>query len=96
MEIKEENLLREISSTNNQSNLVTIRNTSPVNSEPYQRAQDKVRDIQIDTTNIQTAGLQDFIENYKQQSDKTNRNLIILNWILVVLTVATVLIGISK
>ncbi|OHA56955.1 MAG: hypothetical protein A2114_00210 [Candidatus Vogelbacteria bacterium GWA1_51_14] len=76
-----------VNDTNNQSELVKIRNGSPLNTEPYQRAKDKIRDIQLDTNNIQTAGLQDFIKSYKEQSDKTN-NLLIL------LTVTTIVIGI--
>jgi len=77
----------DINNISNQSDLVNIRNTSPLDMEKYQRAKDKIRDIQLDTNNVQTAGLKDFITQYKEQSHKTNR-------LLLYLTIVTVAVGI--
>ena len=74
----------DINDIKNQSELVKIRNTETPNL--YQMAKDKIRDIQLDTNNNQTAGLTDFIKQYKEQSDRTNKYLLYL-------TVVTIVIG---
>lgn len=61
-----------------QEELVKIRNSSAINSEEYQRAKDRIRDIQGDVNNIQVGNLTDFIRAYKIETDKnikSNRNL---------------------
>ncbi len=67
-----------------QSDLVRIRNAADLRSNNYQRAKDKIRDIQLDTNNAQTAGLKDFITQYKDQTDKTNKLLLFLTIVTVV------------
>ncbi|OGZ67648.1 MAG: hypothetical protein A3C58_01060 [Candidatus Staskawiczbacteria bacterium RIFCSPHIGHO2_02_FULL_34_10] len=76
-----------INEIDNQFELIEIRNKADIKSETYQRAKDKVRDIQLDTNNKQTASFENFVKEYKNQTDKLNRNILIL-------TIAMVIIGV--
>jgi hypothetical protein len=76
----------DINCIDNQRELMGIRNTQPLDSEMYRRAKDKIRDIQLDTNNKQTGALSDFIKEYKKQTDKLNRNILIL-------TILTAIVG---
>lgn len=69
-----------------QNEWINQRDNSDINSDEYKRAENYIRDIQFDTINKQTAGLQDFLSEYKKQSDKTNNFLLYL-------TIATVILG---
>lgn len=76
-----------IAKTSAHTDLEQIRNNAHWNSELYQRAKDKILDIQLNTNNIQSGAFADFTKRYESQNARISQ-------LIIILTVITVIIGV--